>query len=181
MKYYEQIKLKNGTDCILRNPTGADAQAILSHMILTSAETNNMLRYPDEITLSEEAERDYLSELEESEKTLMLAAVVGDKVIANAGLQPVFWCGKCKHRAEFGISIQKAYWGCGVGSAVLKAALEQARRIGYTQVELEVITENTRAIALYKKFGFVRYGTNKKAFRCRDGQYQALDLMVCEL
>jgi len=181
MKYYKQIQLNNGKICILRSPNCEDAQAILYHMILTSGETENMLRYPDEITITEVAERAYLSDIESSPDAIMISAVVDGKIIANAGFNPVSKLEKCRHRAEFGISIQKEYWGCGIGSHIMAAILKTAQQAGYKQLELDVVADNERAIALYKKFGFKTLGMNEMAFRCRNGKYQALYLMACRL
>lgn len=181
MKYYKQIQLKNGKICILRNPNYEDAHEILHHMILTSGETENMLRYSDEITMTEAEEQAVLRDIQFSSDAIMISAVVDGKIVANAGFNPVSKLEKCRHRAEFGISIQKEYWGQGIGSHIMTAILETARQAGYEQLELDVVTDNERAIALYKKFGFSIYGTNKKAFRLRNGNYQALHLMSCPL
>lgn len=56
----------------------------------------------------------------------MISAVVDGKIVANAGFNPVSKLEKCKHRAEFGISIQKEYWGHGIGSHIMAAILETA-------------------------------------------------------
>ena len=181
MRFHQQVQLKNGKTCILRNSNGEDAQEILQHMILTSEETENMLRYSDEIKMTETEERTYLSDMESSSDAIMISAVVDGKIVATAGLTPISKFKKCRHRAEFGISIQKEYWGLGIGSHIMAAILETARQDDYEQVELDVVTDNKRAIALYEKFGFKTFGTNKRAFRCRDGQYQALHLMSCRL
>ena len=181
MKYYKQIRLKNGTECILRNPNREDAQAILQHMIITSGETENMLRYPDEITMSEAEEQDYLDMVESSSDAILISAVVDGKIVANAGFNPVSKLEKCKHRAEFGISTQREYWGQGIGSQIMAAILEMARQAGYEQMELDVVSDNQRAITLYEKFGFQIYGINEKANHCHDGHYQALHLMSLHL
>jgi len=181
MRYHKQIQLKNGKTCVLRNPNCEDAKAILQHMILTSGETENLLRYSNEITMTEEEERTYLSNIESSSDAIMISAVVDGEIVANAGFNPVSKLEKCKHRADFGISIRKKYWGFGIGSYIMDAIFETARQAGYEQIELDVVTDNIRAVALYKKFGFNIFGTNEKAFHCRDGQYKALHLMSCRL
>ena len=181
MQYYKEITLKDGTACVLRNPTADDAQAILQHMIQTSGETENMARYPDEICMTAEQEAAYLAQLAKSENAIMICASVDGRIVANAGINPVSAYEKLRHRAEFGISIQRAYWGRGIGSAVLTAVLQAAKQAGYHQVELEVVADNARAIALYEKLGFVRYGTREHAFYCRDGHYVAEHLMLCRV
>ena len=48
-------------------------------------------------------------------------------------------------------------------------------------MELDVVSDNRRAIALYEALGFRVYGTNERGFRTRGGEYQALLLMSCRL
>lgn len=181
MRFYQETQLRDGTPCILRSPEPSDAAAILAHMEKTSGETDYMLRYPDEVTRGVEAEKSYLRELLESPRHLMIAAEIDGRIVSNAGLNPVGAREKIRHRASFGISVQRAYWGCGVGTLTLRALLAKAREMGYTQVELDVVSENARAIALYEKLGFVRTGVIPNAFHMRDGRALSLDYMVLAL
>ena len=88
---------------------------------------------------------------------------------------------KVAHRAEFGISVRKAYWGLGIGRSLMEACTQCARDAGYVQLELSVIAENTRAIAMYQKAGFVECGRNHRGFRSRTAGYQELVSMRLEL
>lgn len=59
-------------------------------------------------------------------------------------------------RAEFGRLIVGTRWlGLGYGLALTKAAIEVARRLGVTNLYLSVRPENTKAIHIYQKAGFV--------------------------
>lgn len=167
MEYYKELVLKNGRNCILRNPEEQDAEEILSLMKLTSGETDFMLRYPEEITMSVKEEENYLTNIACSPGAIMIAAVMDGRIVANGGITPIMDVYKCSHRAEFGISIEKAYWGMGIGSAIIEGILASAKQAGYEQVELDVVTENTRAIHLYEKFGFRKYGTRPHSFKCK--------------
>ena len=61
--------------------------------------------------------------------------------------------------------------GKGVGSALMRAALEVADRwLELSRLELTVYTDNAPAIRLYEKFGFVREGTHKR-YAFRDGAF----------
>ena len=75
---------------------------------------------------------------------------------------------------EFGISIAKEFWGLGIGRALTEACIECAKEAGYTQLELDVVSDNASAISLYKKIGFVEYGRNPKGFNSRISGYQEL-------
>lgn len=181
MRYYREIRTKTGRACILRSPAAKDAEKILAHMRLTSGETDYMLRYPDEITLPVKDERALLERIAASSNEVMIAAEIDGKLVANAGFSPVLPCEKARHRAEFGISVQRAYWGEGIGSAILEGILDSARRAGYRQMELDVVSDNERGVALYRKFGFRAYGTLEHACLLRDGSWQTLYRMACRL
>ncbi len=102
-------------------------------------------------------------------------------VIGTAGIGCVARKEKTRHRAEFGISVDKAYWGLGVGRALTGACIECARTAGYVQLELMAVAENKAALAMYKSVGFVEYGRNPKGFRSRLSGWQELVLMRLEL
>ena len=55
--------------------------------------------------------------------------------------------------------------------------IEAAKSAGYTQIELDVVKENERAINLYKTLGFVEYGENERGFKNKEGEYHSLILM----
>ena len=46
----------------------------------------------------------------------------------------------------------------GAGSALLRAAIEEGRRLSLARITLEVRKSNTAAIALYEKYGFLSLG-----------------------
>ena len=51
------------------------------------------------------------------------------------------------------------------------------RKGGSEKVEL-VYSDNARAIHLYEKFGFERYGIHPRAFKLKDGTYRDEIIMV---
>ena len=181
MRYSETILLKDGRECILRNGTPADAQAVLEVFQLTHGETDFLLSYPDENAFDLTGEEAFLRKLEESDNELELLAIVDGQVVGTAGIDAVGAFYKLRHRAEFGVNILKEYWGLGVGRALMEACIQCAREAGYAQLELSVVAENTRAIALYQKAGFVEFGRNPKGFRSRTAGFQEIVFMGLEL
>ena len=177
MEYYKTIKLKDGRTCILRNCTAKDSEAVLDVFNLTHAQTDWMLTYPGEMTFTVEQEAKFLQDRTDSSDEVEILAEVGGKVAGTAGIGCVGRKEKLKHRAEFGIGIDRAYWGLGIGHALTEACIECAEAAGYAQLELDVTAENERAIALYKKAGFVEFGRNPLGFRTCEGRWQELVLM----
>ncbi|MDO5089733.1 MAG: hypothetical protein Q4D53_08100 [Leptotrichiaceae bacterium] len=43
--------------------------------------------------------------------------------------------------------------------------------MGYEQIELEVYSDNHRALSLYKKFGFKKWGCIPNGYKLKDGTY----------
>ena len=103
------------------------------------------------------------------------------RVVATAGVDAVGTRDKLRHRAEFGVSVLRAYWGLGLGRALTEACIQCAKEAGYEQIELTVVAENKRAIALYRKAGFVEFGRNPRGFRSRTSGYQEIVHMLLAL
>lgn len=101
--------------------------------------------------------------------TTHLVAVIGGKVIGSLGLNRLE--GRRGHAGVIGMAVHDAYAGRGAGTALMAAAVEQADRwLGLGRLELFVWTDNTRAIALYERFGFEREGL-MRSYAWRDGEY----------
>ncbi|HWR24408.1 MAG TPA: GNAT family N-acetyltransferase [Feifaniaceae bacterium] len=177
----KELTLKDGTPCLLKTPLPEDAEQFLSLMKTAAAETVFLLRYPEEVTLTAEEERDFLQDRLESPGSGFLSAWVNGRLVGNASFQPVGPHRKVLHRAGFGIAILKEYWGRGLGGSLTREILLAAKSAGYEQLELEVVGDNARAIALYEACGFVRYGMRPNAFRLKDGSYADEHLMVRKL
>ena len=181
MKYNKTVILKNGTECLLRNGIESDGQAVFENFNLTHSQTDFLLSYPEENSFDAVKEGEFLKEKAESENELELIAMVNGVVAGTAGIEAVGAKYKVRHRAEFGISVAKEFWGLGIGSAMLDACIECARNAGYAQLELSVVGENERAISIYKKAGFVEYGRNPKGFNSRTTGFQEVVYMRLEL
>ena len=181
MEYKKRITLKNGRACILRNGTEKDGKAALDNFILTHEQTNNLLTYPDESDITVEQEAQYLKSKTESNCEIEILAEVDGLVSGLAGIESMGSKDKMRHRADFGISVDREYWGLGIGSALMEACIECAKKAGYEQMELNVVSENKRAIDMYEKAGFVEFGRNPRGFKSRLSGYQELVYMRLEL
>jgi len=71
---------------------------------------------------------------------------------------------------ELGMLVDREWRGCGVGSALLQAAIAWARDQGLHKLCLEVFAHNSAAIALYRKCGFVEEGRRVKQYRRASGE-----------
>ena len=181
MKYEQRITLKNGNEAWLRNGDAPDGNTVFDIFNATHAETDYLLSYPDENSFDPEQEAHFLEEKTKSPNEIEIIAFIDGKIAGMAGIGAIGTKYKVKHRAEFGISILKEYWGLGLGRALTEACIQCARDAGYVQMELNVVSENKRAISLYQNLGFAEFGRNPKGFLSRTSGFQELIYMLLEL
>lgn len=151
MQYEKEIILKDGAKCLLRGAGEADAAEVLRTFDLTHAETDYFLTYPEENSFTVQEEAKFLKARSESKNAIEIAAFVDARIAGTAGIDPIDDKEKIRHRADFGIAIEKAYWGRGIGKALTLACIECAKQAGYLQIELEVVAENASAVRLYNR------------------------------
>jgi putative acetyltransferase len=128
---------------------------------------------------SEELWRQRLAEIITPGKSdLPLVAELQGEVVGSAGLHPVSPQLRRRHAMMLGISVLPSAQGQGVGTALMQALCDYADNwMGTLRLELNVYTDNVRAIALYRKFSFEIEGT-QRGYAFRDGQYVDNHLMV---
>lgn len=177
----KEIMLKDNRECILRSPSVLDAGDLIEYLKIVSAETDYMIRYPEEVTMSDDEEREFLAGMLKEKRKVMISAILEGKIVGNACITYIDNKIKLRHRAEFGIAILKEAWNLGIGSAILKEMINLAREMDYERIELEVDESNAQGIALYHKMGFTEYGKREHAFRMKDGSYRSEILMQKDL
>ncbi len=95
----------------------------------------------------------------------------GETIVGNLGLHTFPNRPRRRHVGTLGMAVRDDWQGRGVGTALVRAALELADNwLGLTRLELEVFTDNEPALKLYRKFGFETEGT-LRAFAFRAGVY----------
>ena len=181
MKYSQSILARDGRQVLLRNGEASDGGAVLENFLLTHEETDYLLSYPDENRMDAGQESRFLAEKAASANEIELLAVVDGKIAGTAGIDAVGTKYKVAHRAEFGVSVLQEYWGLGIGRALMEACIQCAKAAGYAQLELSVVADNARAMALYQRAGFVEYGRNPKGFYSRTAGFQEVVSMRLEL
>lgn len=182
MKFEEkEITLKDGRKCILKPTSPEYAAEMIEYMKKTAEETEYLLRYPDEINYTIEAEEDILGRLLEDPYSIMMVPIVDGKVAGNGSITGIGTKRKIQHRCSLAIALYKEYWGLGIGQAMIGYMAELAGQIGWHQVDLEVAAENERAIQLYRKCGFIESGRRHNALRFDDGTCHDEILMYMSL
>jgi ribosomal protein S18 acetylase RimI-like enzyme len=96
-------------------------------------------------------------------------ALDGDVVVGWADIFPA-WAHAVAHTGTLGMGLLPAWRGRGLGRQLLQACIGKARAQGITRVTLQARADNTAAIRLYKRTGFVHEARLHRAMRF-DGVY----------
>ena len=108
---------------------------------------------------------------EPPEGLFLLVACVDGEVVGNLGLETHPNRPRMRHAGSIGMAVRDDWQGRGVGTALLRAALDLADNwLNLSRVELTVYTDNAAGIALYEKLGFEIEGTHRR-YAFRNGQY----------
>ena len=99
--------------------------------------------------------------LERSNKGIYLVAENQGEIVGHAFIEPLHLNAIC-HVAVLTIGVHSGWQEKGIGTALMQKLMEWAKQSGTLEkIELNVRASNTRAIALYKKMGFVEEGRLK--------------------
>ena len=168
----------SGEHVTIRSAVAKDAESLCAHRMITSAETYFMSRYPEECNYDINDMRVNLTEIAEDPKCFLVTAFLEERVVADLGVSYVRSYLKYRHRAYLGVSIQQSCCNLGLGGIMLEIAIRQCRENGFEQLELGTFADNARALHLYEKHGFQRYGIQPRAFKLKDGTYQDEVILV---
>ncbi len=152
-------ELKNGLVLLIREALGEDARAVLDYVEEISGESDFLSFSPGELELTEAEEENFLRNYRDSDNQLYILGLIDNMIVStlgfSAGRRP-----RVRHSGEFGMAVRKQYWDLGIGSLMLDTLIHWARATRVVKkINLRVRTDNQRAIALYKRKGFVIEGT----------------------
>ena len=173
--------LKDGRTLILRDPTLEDAQELMDFLKVVGGETDFLLADENGIEgLTREGEEGWITSTLEAANTKMFVGTIDGEIVlicdVRAAERP-----RIAHVGGLAISIKRAYWHLGIGSIAMQAMIDFAKSTKFLRtLSLEVRQGNDRAIALYKRFGFVEVGRHKARINVR-GMYYDEILMDLDL
>lgn len=167
----KKITLKDGRTAVLKSPCVEDAEKMLNYIKISCAETDYLMRYPEEWCITVEQEAAWVERMRTNGDCLAITCYVGGEVAGNCEIR--FKNGmKTSHRANIGIALLRDYWNLGIGSAMFEEIIIAAKNRGIEILELEYLEGNERGRALYEKFGFQIVCERPRAVKLKDGTYK---------
>jgi RimJ/RimL family protein N-acetyltransferase len=152
------LTLPDGRAVRIRRAGPDDAGPALAYLRMVGGETDNLTFGAEGPGITESEEREYFARVAESDNSLAILALVEGDIVGgltfDGGRRP-----RLRHVGEFGISVAQAYAGLGIGRAMIEYMLEWAEAGGVVRkINLKVRSDNTGAIRLYRRLGWVEEG-----------------------
>ncbi len=172
------INTGSGRQVLIREAETSDAENILKFARKLFTDTDQVLTLASEFTINQEQEETFIKAHLDSPSSLLLVAVCENNVIGflNFACAPKI---KMKHTGEFGVSVDAAYRGEGIGRALITCLLDWAENVPQVEkIFLNVFDTNIKAIGLYSSLGFAEEGRQKKAIRQQNGSYADMITMA---
>lgn len=170
-----QYTLRDGRFVNVFRPRADEAAEVLELTKKVGGETDFLLIDSGGVKATLEEEQDFLEDMYESMDSAMFVSTVGGVLVGLCSVN-FHRSRRTAHVASIGISLLREYWGLGIGRAMMETIIAQAKLGGAHKLELEVRSDNARAIALYERMGFVRCGTKHDHIKV-NGEYFGEDNM----
>lgn len=171
----EVVTLKDGTYVSLRPMIPEDYDRLLE---VYSSIGKDELRYFRHDVQNPETIREWCDHPDYN-KVIPLLALVKDRVIGSASLH--FFQGPKRHLAEVRIFLAKEYRKRGLGTKMLRALIEMARRQGVHTLIAEVLAEMNKVVRAFELVGFVSRCTLEDHFMFPDGDMTDVVFMTMSL
>lgn len=176
----ESIVLRNNKDARLVPAPDASPSSYMQYQQAVYSETPYTGTAPQEAVQTVQAATELLYGLASSTSCLPIFCVY-DGIIIGEAFVSLHQRYMARHRATISVSVLRQYWGIGVGTALLHKACTTALSMpDITQLELDVVTGNVRAIQLYMKYGFQIVGTLPNHHKLANGAMYDSFLMILE-
>lgn len=177
--YYE---LKNGKSVLIRKPYIEDAEQIINVLKTADGETRFLARNPGEFKATVEQEKNLIESVINGDFGRMwFVAQYEGKIIGQCSVGLVRNNERYLHRASVAFVLLKEFWGLGIGGKMMLECIKWCEAHNIEQIELDVLKDNERAIAMYRGFGFEIVGIIPNALKYADGTYGDEYLMVRKL
>lgn len=169
---------KKGQTFAVRTALPQDADKVVSFVKAVVAEAPYLLTTEAEFNVTIEQQKQLLQQMLQDNGKLAIVAEHDNEIIGfldfhNGNRQ------RTKHQGSFGMSVKYEFRNQGVGKALLTVLIDWAKAHPWIEkVCLEVMADNTNALGLYRKFGFVEEGIKTKAVKLEDKRYCDLILMA---
>jgi acetyltransferase len=173
--FRQVVTLRDGARVLLRPLGSEDRQALLDFFLPVTWEERRYMRHNvnDADLVAKWAEDvDY-------EDVFPVVAVIGDRIVGNATLH--FSPGPGRHCAEIRIFLAKDFKRRGLGTKMIQALIEIARKRSLYLIEVQIVSDHVEVIKAMLKAGFETICTIEDYFMLPDGDLRDVVHLIYRL
>ncbi|MGE5224553.1 MAG: N-acetyltransferase family protein [Omnitrophica WOR_2 bacterium] len=175
LMFRQLVTLRDGARVLLRPLTQEDRQSLIDLFTPISSEDKRYFRTDAN---NPEVVGGWVDKLD-YDKVLPIVAVIGDRIVGDATLH--FNHGSKRHIAEVRIFLAKDFRHRGLGSKMLTALIDLAKRRSLHILEVEVVADQTNIIRAFQNAGFAVKCTFEEYFMLPDGDMHDLVHLILRL
>ena len=169
----QELSMKNGGRLLLREAQGTDAGAVLAYLNRVGGESDNLLFGKDGFPLPVEREAAFLERQRQEARSILVLGFAGEELVCVASCDALTARERVAHRAGLSVTVGRGFWGLGIGRKAMETLISFAKGAGLEVLQLEVRSDNERAVALYEHLGFEKMGLYKKFMKVDGRDFDA--------
>ena len=152
--YQKKSVIKNDQIMLVKEAQGNEAGELIRY-VYKIRQDSSFLSFDEGIdNISVDNEKKHIRKCRNSEHHALLIGWLQDEVVGYLTFRSNMWQ-RLRSAGEFTFSVSKKNWGLGIGSHIMGALLDWARKSkAIKTIEFRVRSDNKRAIAVYRKLGF---------------------------
>lgn len=162
-------RLKDGSTVVLALPELEDAESLVALLNQAGGESDFLTFGANEFWQSAEGQKRAIENARKDGFELILKASIEGELAGSLNLfrskRP-----RLTTNVDLAISVKAQFWNKGIGTLLVRAAVEWAKQSGVRKINLRVRIDNFSAIAVYRKLGFVDEGNISRAIEV-DGKF----------
>ena len=169
-RFKKELQLEDGRKLIVKEAEPSEAKELIRYVASVGGESDFLTFGAGEYKISLEQEIKFIHGSIETDNQAILIGWVQNEIVGCVTFRAGKWQ-KVKHTGEFGVTVSKKNWGLGIGTLITEALLNWAQDSKIIRkINLRVRSDNDRAIAVYKKLGFIEEGKITREFYI-DGEF----------
>lgn len=174
-KYRQIVTLADGTRVLLRPLMPEDRAGLIALFEPVGPDDYKLMRND---VRNKELVGSWVDHLD-YKKVLPIVAVVADRIVGDATLH--FRGGPGRHIADVRIFISKEFRRRGLGTAMLRALIDVARKCGLQLLVAEVVADQVKVINAFKNLGFEQRALYPDYFIMPDGETHDVVVLMLPL
>ena len=174
-KYRQIVTLADGTRVLIRPLTRDDKNALVALFEPIGPDDYKLMR-------NDVRNREVVGAWAENvdhKRVLPLVAVVNYRLVGDTTLH--FRGGPGRHVADVRVFLSKEFRRRGLGTAMLRALIDVARKCGIQQLVAEIVADQVKVISAFKALGFEQRATYPDYFMMPDGETHDVVILIFSL